>query len=739
MSLNRGLRIAILGGLFVIPFIPLLVPGNLFFPFISGKNFAFRIVVELLFALWFVLALRDPEVRPRKSLLLWSLGAFLLVMGLATIFSENPFKSFWSNYERMEGYVTLLHLGAYFLVAGAMFARNKIWEYWIQTNLGVSIILCFYGVGQLLGWWPVHQGATRLDATFGNATYFAVYTVFMTFWAVWLLVRESQMWLRIVYGLIALFNLFILYHTATRGAILGLIGGALLSSFLIAVFERNNSRVRRFASGILLLVLLLVGLFFLLKNTEFIKNNVVLGRFSAISLDEQTTKSRFMIWNMAWQGFKERPLLGWGQESFNYVFNKYYDPRMYTQEQWFDRTHNVFFDWLIAGGILGLLTYLSLFVGALWVIWKRLTNTTERAVLTGLLAAYFVHNLFVFDNLISYILFFSFLAFLHTRTATKESSPMMVGVVANKSQERNGTAPSSSLSSGVQVPAAVVGVLVVLAGAYFVNVPAWRANTNLIQAIQIRSQSDLTNSIGYFKAALAQETAGTQEVLEQLMQLSAGLASNTQVPSDIKQQFLQLTKQEMEKQLARTPDDARLLVFYGSTLDQYGQLEEGAKYLEQAAADSPKKQTILFELGANYLNRAQFDKALVVFKQAYEEEVSYDDARLNYATASIYAHQPDIAKQVLTEKYGTDMVPDGRILRAYADTNQWPKAIAILQDQVSKSPSDTEVRKRLAVAYYQSGNTPAAVATLRSIEDISPSQKEEIEAIIKQIQTGKVN
>jgi hypothetical protein len=52
---------------------------------------------------------------------------------------------------------------------------------------------------------------------------------------------------------------------------------------------------------------------------------------------------------MALKGIAERPVLGWGQENFNYVFNKYYNPQMFGQEEWFDRTHNVVLDWLIAG------------------------------------------------------------------------------------------------------------------------------------------------------------------------------------------------------------------------------------------------------------------------------------------------------------------------------------------------------------------------------------------------------
>lgn len=35
---------------------------------------------------------------------------------------------------------------------------------------------------------------------------------------------------------------------------------------------------------------------------------------------------------LAIEGFKEHPILGWGQDNFILVFNKYYDPRLYSQE-----------------------------------------------------------------------------------------------------------------------------------------------------------------------------------------------------------------------------------------------------------------------------------------------------------------------------------------------------------------------------------------------------------------------
>ena len=175
-------------------------------------------------------------------------------------------------------------------------------------------------------------------------------------------------------------------------------------------------------------IVLAVGSLATFKESSFIKSHDLLARFSQLAtfdkagLEQFATtqgKGRFAIWSIAYEGFKERPILGWGQDNFNYVFNKYYDPKIYDQEQWFDRAHNVFFDWLIAGGILGLLSYLALFVTAIVAIWRSRAHEkdlyflfSDKVLLTALLIAYFIHNLFVFDSITSYILFFGVLAFV---------------------------------------------------------------------------------------------------------------------------------------------------------------------------------------------------------------------------------------------------------------------------------------------------------------------------------------
>ena len=103
-------------GIFILPACFLIASSLFFFPFITGKNFFFRIVVEILFLLWVVLAVFDADYRPKKSPVIFALTATLFILSLATIFGENPYRSFWSNFERMEGLIGHIHLFLYFLI-----------------------------------------------------------------------------------------------------------------------------------------------------------------------------------------------------------------------------------------------------------------------------------------------------------------------------------------------------------------------------------------------------------------------------------------------------------------------------------------------------------------------------------------------------------------------------------------------------------------------------------------------
>ena len=160
------------------PFIPLIVDSSMYFPFITGKNFAFRILTEIIIGLWGALAIRDAKYRPKFSLISWCVAVFVAIIALADAFGVYPYKSFWSNYERMEGLVTLIHLLGLFFVTASVLKTEKSWSRFFHTSIFVSVILGIYGLFQLSGAITINQGGVRVDGTLGNATYLAVYKLF---------------------------------------------------------------------------------------------------------------------------------------------------------------------------------------------------------------------------------------------------------------------------------------------------------------------------------------------------------------------------------------------------------------------------------------------------------------------------------------------------------------------------------------------------------------------------------
>lgn len=722
---NDLLRYIILIGIFALPFIAFIVARSMFFPFITGKAFVFRIIVELIFFSWIVLAVRDKEYRPKSSWLIIAFYVFAGVMALSTIFSANPSKSFWSNNERMEGYITILHLFAYFIVAGSVLNTRKLWIYFLNTFVVSSVLMSFYGILQFFGAIPVNQGGVRVDATFGNATYLAIYLLVNIFLSIFLLfVSKGQKWLKIFYGVAIAVQLFVLYHTATRGAILGLIAGLFVTALLLAIFEKENKVIKKTAIGTIVAVFVVVGGFLIVRNADFVKNSPVLGRFSSISATDATTKSRFMIWGMALQGVKERPVFGWGQESFNYVFNKHYNPAMYGQEQWFDRTHNVILDWAISGGILGLLSYLSFFALSLYFLWKKETifSVTERSVFTGMLVAYFFNNLFVFDNLLSYILFFSFLAYLHSVYSKRKDGSKIYSLDFNQQ------------TKDVIVPT-VAGVLVILFMFIF-NWGDYMANTTMIEAMKPQ-QKGVSENLSLFKKALAYNSFASPEIREQLPAVTVEIFSNEGVSQDLKKYFFDLTYEELLKQIDLTPNDARKEYFLGSFLNRFGMYQEAINHLTKALELSPNKQAMMFELASSYVGLNQPEKVFEILKKAYDLAPAYTEARINYAVGAALVKNYKLANEIVETLPKNIYWTDNRILTVFASAEEYSKVVEIWKYRIDMNPDDFQAYFSLASTYVEMGDKSSAIAELRKISERNPQYKDQIEGYVKDVQAGK--
>ncbi len=707
-------------GLFLIPFIPFLVSSSLFFPFITTKAFAFRVIVEIIFGAWIILALVEPKYRPKKSIILYCLLAFMAVIGLADIFGVAPIKSFWSNFERMEGYITILHLGALFVVMGSVF-REIEWKRWWNTSLVASFIMVLYGFGQLAGVFEIHQGGARVDGSLGNAAYLAVYLLFHIFFAFMLLMREKKgSFLQWVYGTLILLQTIILYYTATRGAILGFIGGL----FLVALFNiknKENKKVERASRVSFVLLLVVIGGFLLARDTSFVKESPVLSRFSSISLAEIKTEGRSFIWPMAVKGVMERPILGWGQDNFNYVFSEHYDPAMYRLEPWFDRAHNIFLDWAIAGGLLGLLAYLSLYFALLISIWKRDKDFShlDRSILTGLISAYFFHNLFVFDHLVSYIFFISLLAYVHSRTTIP-------------------TPETKESSTKILIYAGPVVAILLVTTLYFVNIKPIKANQNLISALKTVQAGDtvsIQKASGYFNTAFEQSRLGRPEMVEWIVSSSQQILSS-EISTEEKNNYFNFAKGAIDKILVELPTDARYRILAGAFYGKTGFPDQALEHLNIAKTLIPGKQMVHIELGSAYLNKGDTENALKNFKYAYELAPGYPDAQMIYLIGGIYANDTNVVNQMMAIIPEATLATDDRLSGALLNTKNYSALVQLLQKRLELKPNDPQSYIGLAATYVKMGDKYSAIGVLRNMAGTLPESKDQAEEYIKGINDG---
>lgn len=719
MSINtkRLLTYTVFASLLAVVLVPLIKTNLFLFPFITGKNFLFRLVVEVGFASWLILIMRHPEYRPRRSPLLWAVLVFVSATALSTIFGVNPYRSFWSNYERMEGLVTFLHLGAFFLMASSMLRAKAEELLFFRTSLGVSLLLSFYGLLQWFGVLKTYQSATRVEATIGNSAYLAMYLLFHIAIAAWLWSKSSRSkGNSFLYGGIVLFEVFILFLTQTRGTLLGLVAALLVGAGVTAFLQKG--KVRQYALGALGAVILLVALFIPLRNTSFVQENGALGRLASISLSDTTTKSRFTIWKMGYEGFKEKPIFGWGPENYLVVFNKYYEPSLWPQEPWFDRAHNVFFDWLVMGGIVGLLSYLSLFGASLYILLgpsRKLFSVSERVIFLAIFAGYMVHNLFVFDNITSYIIFFSILALLCARTGGEDK----IG------REATGEGAQSLL-----IP--LVAVFLVF-GAYFFVYKGAMASRALIQALGSKSAEE---GLAKFKKVFSLNTFGSNEALEQFLIGSVGVLQNQNISNEIKNGFYTLANETAAKELTRSKRvDARQLLMYGSYLGRLGNFAEAEKILAEARVLSPHKQQIIFEQINTAINQNKTKEALALAKEVFSLDPSYPEARRIYAIILIVSGKGEEAEKLLADS--KEPVTDVRVAQAYMRVGQNKKAVSMLEKIIAGGQKDSQLYLVLASAYLHSGERAKAVAALEKASELNPNFKAETDFLISEIKAGR--
>lgn len=725
------------GGLLLVPFIPLLVTRSMVFPFITGKNFAFRILIEILAVFWLWLILTSPRFRPKFSWLAGFYAAFVAVLALSTIFGVWPYNSFWSSFERMEGFFGHLHLFLYFVMLGSVFTNARDWRLFFNTSVAVSAIITLYAFSQLSGTTAISRlSGTRLDAALGNAIYLAVYLLFHLFIIAVLFFQTKKYWLRWAYAALFLLEAIVLYQTSSRGPLLGFLVGAGLFTLIFAFLERG--RIRKLAIAALVGLMVMPLVVFFLKDAHIVRSNEVLARFVNVTNDP-VIQGRFTLWNMAFRAWQERPLLGWGQENFIYIFSKYYEPSLWRNEPWFDRAHNVFLDWLTASGALGLGLYLSIFGTAIVLLYQTFRQSRiERYAFAGfssLLGAHFFQNLFVFDNITSYILFFTVLAYAH-------SAAVGDGEAAKENRSIK-LSPTHIFVGGspLAISAIILAAVALGYSIFSFTIRPIMAARSILRTIIIEQRHEPAGKIdalvAEMKPSIAMGTFGTKEVRERAYLLSEKMLNDIMIAPQDKQKYFSFAVEELEKQVVESPYDMRAKAQLATAYAYAGFFDKAIVVAEEALKVSDKRQAFYFIAAEAHLRKNEYDKAIEALSTAYRLDPLFSEAIHNLVAALILAGRADEAEEFFQKNFPIGIMVEQRYAAAYLATGNIAKAIEVLENKVTVHPDEPEIAQRyaeLGSAYLQLGDKEKAIASFQKAIEREPRFKKQGEQIIKQIQ-----
>lgn len=435
--------------LYAAVFCVILVSTSTFFPFIGVKYYFFRIIIDLAlicFLLWWAFEAKAGEVKESikqalKKPLVLAVSVFVLFYMLAVVFAFDPHGAFWSNFERGEGGFQMIHYFIFFFLLILNFKEEKDWKLLFKLSLVSAGLMILYGflaqTGLKSGLISPYQGnppvgfwarltVTRFQGSLGNPAYVAPYLMFSIFFSLYLWftsnLKNKIAKISLYSGLIIIF-LFFFVLSQTRGAFIGLAVGCLLS-LVLAIFLIKKHRTKIVVS--LGIILLLGALLVVFRNNPIIKKipGARLLETADLIKKSDTIQTRLWTWGSAWEGFKDRPLLGWGPENFSTVFDLNFNPQHYVpgrnSETWFDRAHSIIFDYLATTGFLGFISYLGIFVAFFLALFRVLKNKISDLnhsyqvpliALFGIVVGYLVQGLALFDVLPIYLNLFIILAF----------------------------------------------------------------------------------------------------------------------------------------------------------------------------------------------------------------------------------------------------------------------------------------------------------------------------------------
>jgi len=738
---------------------PLVVTNKFYFPFTFSKATLFRLTVELMLLIYLLLAYSSRQYRLRITPLTWLYAIWIGFTFISSLLGANFYLSFWGDFERSEGILLHLHLLVFLIILTSAVKEGRHWKMLLNFLFGAGILSAFIAMGQYFNLsFILNTQGERLSGAIGNPGFFAAYLIFNIFFALYLASQTGNRYLKIIYVLTSLVFVFLVYATATRGAMVALILTFILSGLFVG-FSRGRSRRFKIGFSVLLLLFIVTSIFIRTqKDSDWITAYGPLHRIARLSFQERTVQTRLMAWEISVKGWKEHPVLGNGLENFNIVFNKYFNPLFYQDEGsvvWFDRAHNVVFERLVTGGLVGFISYFAIIGYALYFltfkVWRESRDRDAGLLLALLVVAHLVQNLFIFDSVVTNVLFIFTLGFI---SQYEKDDVRFVKLF-----------PSKTLYVGL-LAAYIILILPIL---NFIVIKPAKASNLAAQSFSAQAQLNYSDNTTFHLAEIAFDkleqairlgTYGNQELRVQLAQYVDTLIANNYSDRGLIGEAVIKVNENIARQLQEEPQN---VANYLLAMRHYnfareinpGYLNQSLSIFKQAIPLSPARVHLYQEAGYSEVFLAQiaedggdpeaaaehYKQALIYFQQTIDLNPAVIESYINKVMAYLSSGQLEQVDSVLEEMDSQGINYHDRIyLRKMASlavkyghynyANQFLQELFALDENNKKNAID------LALSYACIGEDEKAIELAQSIAEQFPENQTDADNFIQSVQGG---
>jgi len=400
------------------------------------KLFTQRVLGIVALAAWvWDMAVRGGKIR--HTPVDWLVLAFLAWVTLSTVFSIHPPTALFGKYRRFEGLLSFINYAVIYFLVLQMANRSLRIRQLAQSLFWSGLLVAGYGIMQSLGSDPLEWGqlpfeANRAFSTYGNPDLLGGFLMFSTFISLGLALAEPKVPWRIVYWSGFLLSVWCVIVAFTRSAWVGASVG-IFFIVLFAIRQRAPWTVVDWGFSAVVGAVASVVIGRSLANPNEVMN---FGKriVSIFQFTEGSAATRFQIWGAAWRAVQDRPILGFGADTFRLLFPKY-KPVEYVAAAGYlsvaDNVHNYPLQLASGIGIPGVLGFYGIMgwtaVRTWPLVWAR-GRDANRMVLAGIwaaCAAYIVHLLFGLSVTGSSFLLWTFAAVLLAPTATSITLPRL--------------------------------------------------------------------------------------------------------------------------------------------------------------------------------------------------------------------------------------------------------------------------------------------------------------------------